>query len=898
MKLFCKKCSQIFKAEKPESGNTVNCPACKAEIPYPETPTSPGVVIGDFLIEKPLSKGGMGEVFLARQISLDRPVALKVLQQKFVHDREYVESLFREARAAAKINHPNIVQAYAVGEEDGVFYFAMEFIRGETFKQILKREGKLDFQQAAKVICEIARALNVAWQEQKLVHQDIKPDNIMLDSHGIAKLADLGLARNANVEEEIGDEVLGTPQYISPEQLTGVPTDVRSDIYSLGATFYQFVTGRFPYVADSAEDIAKMHVAGNLEPPKQVNPELPDELNAIIMKMMARDINERYQTPEPLIKALEIYMHNAESATGGIAPVPQLRIGGSTSKSMPKLKIGAGKGGLTVPGGKAAGQKVVSVPGRPSAPKVAVPVKPVFTGAAKPVVPSVPGTGAKPVVPQLTPPNVPKSPVPQLTPPSGVTPPVPQLTPPNVPKSPVPQLTPPSGATPPVPQLTPPGGAKPPVPQLTPTGGAPTSPPGAAAGEKAEPEKDERRKLSPKAKKIIRLAVIGVAAFLIIMFGAATTIYILHGKERLPEFLKPAGAWIASIVQSSADAGTGEAASGNDVPAGKPVPSGPVSRPEYLAGVEEAISLWTSEPDAVDKQLAAAEKFLATAPAPRTDEERAALNRLLAVYARPDENRNFAPAREVAREAHLKAIAALRARDEAAQQAEEARREQAERRRQESAALAEQIREQQQEIEREAQERSRRFNEAVDHACEALAASFYSAALDGDSKALEAALAASAELQAPPDSNKASDKANLARLELWRRELPREAEKLSGLVAELKKVTTGNTFSLQIGRQVGEVTEIAPGNRLRFRTARGQEGTFTLKDQRLEKAFFSALSSRIKFDNLRFYYALMNKNFDDPALKSDVPSGFWRSNLEFFVQAVRRGESGNDNTGK
>ena len=139
MKLFCKKCSQIFKAEKPESGNTVNCPACKAEIPYPETPTSPEVVIGDFLIEKPLSKGGMGEVFLARQISLDRPVALKVLQQKFVHDREYVESLFREARAAAKINHPNIVQAYAVGEEDGVFYFAMEFIRGETFKQILKR---------------------------------------------------------------------------------------------------------------------------------------------------------------------------------------------------------------------------------------------------------------------------------------------------------------------------------------------------------------------------------------------------------------------------------------------------------------------------------------------------------------------------------------------------------------------------------------------------------------------------------------------------------------------------------------------------------------------------------------------------------------------------------------
>ena len=233
MKLFCNQCSKIFNADDNSGKNSAICPECQAEIPIPEHVPGPGVVIGDFLIEKTLSNGGMGEVFIARQISLYRPVALKVLLKEYTGDKEYVESLYREARAAAKINHPNIVQAYAVGEDDGVFYFAMELIRGETLKSILKREGVLEFSRAAKIIRDIASALDTAWNEQKLVHQDIKPDNIMMAANGDAKLADLGLAKTGNSEvDDDSDEVLGTPQYISPEQLTGVPTDVRSDIYS------------------------------------------------------------------------------------------------------------------------------------------------------------------------------------------------------------------------------------------------------------------------------------------------------------------------------------------------------------------------------------------------------------------------------------------------------------------------------------------------------------------------------------------------------------------------------------------------------------------------------------------------------------------------------------------
>ncbi|MCQ2379214.1 MAG: serine/threonine protein kinase, partial [Victivallaceae bacterium] len=310
MRLRCRKCSNIFDAGNGTPGTPVPCPQCGTAAERPDR-VGPGVVLGDFLIEKSITSGGMGEIFVARQLSLDREVALKVLQKKYSSDPEFAESLLHEARAAAKLNHPNIVQAYAVGQEDGIFYFAMEYIRGETYKQILRRKKRLDALEASQVVLDVARALDAAWGQQKLVHQDIKPENIMHDASGFSKLADLGLARRAGSEkEEDGDtdEVMGTPQYISPEQLTGVPTDVRSDIYSLGATFYHFVTGRFPYVAPTTEEMVQMHVDGHLQPPIEVCNRLPAEINRIIVKMMARDPADRYQTPAELIADLENFI--------------------------------------------------------------------------------------------------------------------------------------------------------------------------------------------------------------------------------------------------------------------------------------------------------------------------------------------------------------------------------------------------------------------------------------------------------------------------------------------------------------------------------------------------------------------------------------------------------------
>ncbi len=323
---------------------SIACPACGEKFLRPESSAAPGVVLGDFLILRPLTSGGMGQIFVARQLSLDREVALKVLQEKYSRNPEIAESLLHEARAAAKLNHPNIVQAYAVGRENGVLFFAMELIRGETCKELLKRKKRLDGFDAAKIILDVARALDAAWNEQKIVHQDIKPENIMLDASGFAKLADLGLARRAGSDvDDDSDEVMGTPQYISPEQLTGVPTDVRSDIYSLGATFYHLVTGRFPYVAPTTDEIAQMHVEGKLQPPVEVYDHLSCEVNRIILKMMARDIEKRYQSPKELISDLENFIRGEVVAT-----TRSVKIRRPWSRRRKWLVFGGGAGVLLV----------------------------------------------------------------------------------------------------------------------------------------------------------------------------------------------------------------------------------------------------------------------------------------------------------------------------------------------------------------------------------------------------------------------------------------------------------------------------------------------------------------------------------------------------------------------
>lgn len=306
MRFQCANCKHVLQADPDKAGKAVACEECGCVVAVPPHRYAPNVVIGDFRIISKIGEGAVGTVYYSHQISLDRPAALKVLHNQFAENVNYRERFLQEARTAAKLNHPGIVQAYAVGEEEGDYFFAMEFVEGSTLKKVLAHSGSIMMQRAVAIIKQITEALDFAWTNAKMVHRDIKPDNIILTEDGQAKLADLGLAKvGGDFLNEDNENVFGTPQYIAPEQLMGEPVDCRTDIYSLGATFYQLVTGRYPYTGTDPGDISRKHLYETLTPPNKLVPEIPESVSLLIQVMMAKRPESRYQTPAQLLKDLE-----------------------------------------------------------------------------------------------------------------------------------------------------------------------------------------------------------------------------------------------------------------------------------------------------------------------------------------------------------------------------------------------------------------------------------------------------------------------------------------------------------------------------------------------------------------------------------------------------------------
>jgi len=259
--------------------------------------------IGGFELLTTLGKGGMGVVFKARQVSMDRLVALKVLSPRLAKDEAYVARFLREARSAAKLNHPNIVQGIDAGEAGGYYYFAMEFVDGITVKELLKRQGRIEEKQALNIVGAVARALEEA-HRHGIVHRDIKPENIMLNSRGVVKLADLGLARASEKPDTLTTEgvAVGTPYYMAPEQVRGnTQLDTRSDIYALGATLYHMVTGDFPFTGPNAGAIMAKHLAEPAPVAKEKHPDVSRATSELIARMMAKDPADRPQTPTELL---------------------------------------------------------------------------------------------------------------------------------------------------------------------------------------------------------------------------------------------------------------------------------------------------------------------------------------------------------------------------------------------------------------------------------------------------------------------------------------------------------------------------------------------------------------------------------------------------------------------
>ena len=270
---------------------------------------SKGQIVGKYEIIRKIGKGGMGVIYLARHTQLDTLRALKVLPAESAEENPvFAERFIREARIASQIRHPNVIEVMDVETDPllNVSYIVMEYVDGGSLRQILKGQSKLSIEQAIVTIQSVASALCVA-AEHGIVHRDIKPDNIMFTKHGGVKLADLGIAKKDDEDDNLTktNVMMGTPAYLSPEQVENPKAvDIRSDIYSLGATFYEMLTGQTPYPGKTSYDILRKIFSDPVPDPHSVNPEIPGDIAAVVMKMIAKEPQKRYQTPAQLLEAL------------------------------------------------------------------------------------------------------------------------------------------------------------------------------------------------------------------------------------------------------------------------------------------------------------------------------------------------------------------------------------------------------------------------------------------------------------------------------------------------------------------------------------------------------------------------------------------------------------------
>jgi serine/threonine protein kinase len=302
---------------------------------------------------KQIGSGGMAEVYLAYDEVLEREVAFKVLDRKHAENKEAVERFRREARSAASLSHdPNIVSIHDRGHtEDGTYYIVMEHMEGGTLEDLIEREGPLSPQRTTEVALQVARALSAA-HEKGVIHRDVKPQNILLSKTGEAKVADFGIARAASATTMTqAGSVMGTVYYISPEQALGENATPRSDLYSLGVVLYEMLTGELPYDAETPVGVVMKHVSGLSRSAREANPEVPEDLDAIVARLLARDPEERYPDAAILAEDLgavaESLPENAEARETGSAMKERTRRGKrGTRSSASGRKIGTSAGSL------------------------------------------------------------------------------------------------------------------------------------------------------------------------------------------------------------------------------------------------------------------------------------------------------------------------------------------------------------------------------------------------------------------------------------------------------------------------------------------------------------------------------------------------------------------------
>ena len=281
--------------------------------------------IGQYTVVSELGRGGMGVVYKAQDESLHRFVAIKVLTERLTDDETFLQRFVREARAAAAISHPNIIQIYYIGEDQGNPYFVMEYVTGRSLNRVLRDEGRIGNPRAAQMILQAAQGLAAA-HDHGIIHRDMKPANLILDERGIVKIADFGLALPVDAGSRLTATglLMGTPGYLSPEQCRGEAVDHRTDIYALGVTYYELLSGTTPFKAESP--LALLHQITQEQPPEigSLNPDVDEESRRILGKMIAKERDQRYQSCHEIVTDLENYIANrgVRSVTAGLAMRP------------------------------------------------------------------------------------------------------------------------------------------------------------------------------------------------------------------------------------------------------------------------------------------------------------------------------------------------------------------------------------------------------------------------------------------------------------------------------------------------------------------------------------------------------------------------------------------------
>lgn len=254
-----------------------------------------GQSLGGYVLEEELGRGSMGMVYRGKQVALGREVAVKILPRSLAQDPSYVARFIREAQIIAGLNHPNIVQIYDAGQQNGVLYFVMEYVQGPTIGSLLHLDGSMPQHLAAEYIAQVADALDAAYKERNVIHRDIKPENLMLDRWGRIKVMDFGLARAPGLQQiTVAKTLVGSIYYASPEQIWGKPLDNRSDIYALGVVLYEMVTGQRPYSGRSLQELTSLITAGRAIPPTVLAPDLSPDLERIILTAMAPNRDQRF----------------------------------------------------------------------------------------------------------------------------------------------------------------------------------------------------------------------------------------------------------------------------------------------------------------------------------------------------------------------------------------------------------------------------------------------------------------------------------------------------------------------------------------------------------------------------------------------------------------------------